>query len=179
VAFRATLDDFGAFYEATYPRAYRTALAIIGDTGAAADATQDAYLSAYRGRTGFRGDVPAEAWLLRIVVHSAISATRRQRVRWIEPLPEGLAGSVDESLRSVDRLSLLSALQGLPVKERAALVLRFYGDLDYASIATCLNTNVGTVGSWLSRGIERMRVDLAGPGPVATGTRPAEDGHGY
>ena len=151
----ATIADFGAFYELTYSTAYRTAFAIVGESALAADAVQDAYLSAFRQRDRFRGDSSAETWLIRIVVNAAISTARRQRVRWVEPIAHP-AHDGDEA-RTTERLSVVSALQGLPPKERAAVVLRFYLDYDYATIARCLYTSTGTVGSWLSRAIDRLR----------------------
>ena len=65
MAFRGEIEDFAALYERTYLAVYRATLGICGDAGLAADATQDTYLSAYRQRASFRGDVPAEAWLYR------------------------------------------------------------------------------------------------------------------
>ena len=155
---RAHLADFGAFYEQTYATAYRTAFAIVGESALAADAVQDAYASAFRQRDRFRGDSSAETWLIQIVVNSAISASRRQRVRWVEPVSQ-LTYESGEA-RTVERLSVVAALQGLPPNERAAIVLRFYLDYDYATIARCLNTSTGTVGSWLSRAIDRLRTVL-------------------
>lgn len=152
---RASLADFGAFYELTYSTAYRTAFAIIGESALAADAVQDAYLSAFRQRDRFRGDSSAETWLIRIVVNAAISASRRQRIRWVEPVAHP-AHDGDEA-RTAERLSVVAALQALPSKERAAVVLRFYLDYDYATIARCLDTSTGTVGSWLSRATARLR----------------------
>ena len=163
---RADLADFGAFYERTYATAYRTAYAIVGEPALAADAVQDAYLSAFRERARFRGDGSVEAWLIRIVVNAAITASRRRRVRWVEPLPLVLVAPGDEPLRSVERLTVVAALQALPPKERAAVVLRFYHDYDYATIARCLNTSTGTVGSWLSRAMARLRLGLTGPAEI-------------
>jgi RNA polymerase sigma factor (sigma-70 family) len=157
------LDDFGAFYTATYQRAYRIALAIVGEPGLAADVTQDAFVAAFRARRGFRGDAPADAWLARIVVNGAISAARKQRLRWAGPLPADLVAQGESAQGSVDRLSILAALQVLPVEQRAAVVLRYYLDDDYATIARTLGTNVGTVGSWLSRGVDRLRSELRMP----------------
>jgi len=172
---RATLADFGAFYEQTYATAYRTAFAIVGESALAADAVQDAYLSAFRERGRFRGESSAETWLIRIVVNTAVSTSRRQRVRWVDSLGPELANHRDEAHRSVERLSIVSALQGLPPKERAAVVLRFYLDYDYATIARCLNTSTGTVGSWLSRAIDRLRLalepDRPAPGSTQAGHR--------
>ena len=163
MAFKAEIADFGAFYEATYQRAYRTTLAILGEPALAADAVQDAYLDAYRSRSRFRGDAPAEAWLMRIVVNAAISTVRRRRVRWIEPLPAVAVGADDSVERTADRLSLLAAVGGLPAEQRAAIVLRYYLDYDYATIARVMDAPVGTVGSWLTRGLARLAVALALP----------------
>ena len=78
-------------------------------------------------------------------------------MRWVDPLPAVARVGVDEPARSVERISMVAALQALPAQERAAVVLRFYLDYDYATIARCLDTTTGTVGSWLSRAIDRLR----------------------
>jgi RNA polymerase sigma factor (sigma-70 family) len=173
---RVESADFGAFYEATYQRAYRTALAIVAEPALAADVTQDAYVAAFRGRARFGAERPPEAWLVRIVVNAAISATRKRRVHWTEPFSFDAPSATDHAQRSVNRLSVISALETLPPQQRAATVLRFYLDYDYAAIAACLGTNVGTVGSWLSRSLERLRSELdpRGTGAVRA-THPAED----
>jgi RNA polymerase sigma-70 factor (ECF subfamily) len=152
------LDDFGRFYAATYRHAFRTALAIVGEATLADDVTQDAYLAAFRGRGRFRGDGPAEAWLMRIVANTAITAVRRRRVRWTDPLP--LDAAAGEPGSASDRPSILAALQALSPEQRAAIVLRYDRDLDYETIARMLGTSTGTVGSWLSRGLRRMAREL-------------------
>jgi RNA polymerase sigma factor (sigma-70 family) len=168
------LDDFGAFYEATYERAYRAAVAIVGEPALAVDVVQDAYLSAFRGRSRFRQDGPAEAWLVRIVVNQAISAARRRRIRWVEP-PQTITARGDDPGQSVERLSMVEALQVLPPKERAAVVMRFYLDYDYATIARCLDTTSGTVGSWLSRAMGRLRTEFGRTGEASNSRRTSGD----
>jgi len=169
MAFRAQLADFAAFYEATYPRAFRTAFAIVRDAESAAELTQQAYVQAFRDRDRFRGDAPADAWLHRIVVHVALSAMRRGSgprvgaVRWIDPVSEPPGGPVSEA-PSGDRLDLLDALGTLDPRHRAAVVLRYYLDHDYATIARILDTSEGNVGSMLSRALARLRVSLDAPG---------------
>jgi RNA polymerase sigma-70 factor (ECF subfamily) len=163
VAFRAEIDDFAAFYATTYQRAYRTALGIVGDPASADDVTQDAFVAAYLARHRFRGDAPAEAWLVRIVVNRAISFTRRRRVVWMEPLDERTGSRDDGSERVVGRLSLVAALGRLPADQRAAIVLRYYLDYDYETIARVLDAKVGTVGSWLHRGLLALATALAEP----------------
>ena len=171
---RAALTDFGAFYERTYATAYRTAYAIIGEASLAGDAVQDAYLSAFRARARFRGEGSAETWLIRIVVNTAISATRRRRVGWVVPLALDLAAPGNEAQRSVERISMIAALQEVPPRERAAMVLRFYLDYDYVTIARCLGTSTGTVGSWLSRGIDRLRPVLERSADISSQPRRLE-----
>jgi RNA polymerase sigma-70 factor (ECF subfamily) len=169
VAFRLELSDFGGFYERTYHAAYRTALGIVRDPALAADVTQEAYVAAYRHRDRFRGEAPSTAWLHRIVVNQALAALRRRpassAVVDLSPLmaPDG-AG------HSVTRLTLLQALDRLPAQQRAAVVLRYYHDYDYATIAQILGTTSTNVGAMLSRALDRLKVAIDPEpevGPVA------------
>lgn len=160
MAFRAEIDDFGAFYEATYRAAFRTAFGILGDRGLADDVVQDAYVSAYRDRDRFRGDAPARAWLLRIVVNRAISSVRGPRPKVVTldvataPDP---ADPDDAPARITASLTLEEALRQLAPRDRAAVVLRYYHDLDYAAIGGILGTNANNVGVILHRSLERLR----------------------
>jgi RNA polymerase sigma-70 factor (ECF subfamily) len=170
MAFRAELADFESFYERTYPGAYRTALAIVRDPSLASDVTQDAYVKAYRERDRFRGDAPVAAWLHRIVVNEALSGVRKQgrRPREIDMTTvwDLSAGSGDVA-RVSDRLSILDALHVLTPRARAAVVLRYYHDHDYATIARILGTSTGNVGALLSRSLDRLRIELE-PTPRAS-----------
>ena len=161
MAFRAEIEDFGSFYERTYPAAFRVAWAITRDRGAAADVVQDAYVSAYRERDRFRGDAPAQAWLLRIVVNRAVSDGRRPRPRLVQlDLAGSAAAPGDDVGRATDHLSLDAAMRALEARARAAVVLRYYHDLDYATIATILGTNANNAGVILHRAVEKLRHEL-------------------
>jgi len=162
VAFRAELEDFGAFYARTYPGAYRTALAIVRDPGLAADVTQDAYVSAYRDRGRFRGDAPSAAWFHRILVNAALAGLRRRSSRPREIAVDDLPGRSPRDVASSasDRLSVLAALEQLDPRARAAVVLRYYHDHDYATIARILETSPGNVGVILTRALDRLRAEL-------------------
>lgn len=159
MAFRLEIADFGAFYERTYDLAYRTALGIVREPALAADVTQDSYVAAYRSRDRFRGDAPSGAWLHRIVVNKALSALRRHPVAkrdadltpFITP---------DDAVRTTTRLALLDALDGLPARHRAAVILRYYHDYDYATIARILDTSATNVGAMLSRARDQLKVAL-------------------
>ncbi|HXX61078.1 MAG TPA: sigma-70 family RNA polymerase sigma factor [Candidatus Sulfotelmatobacter sp.] len=163
MAFRSQVDDFASLYERTYPAVFRTALGICGDPGLAADVTQDAYESAYRERARFRGQVPAEAWLHRIAVNAALSGLRRRRVRWAQPLDPDRDDRPATPSDPTDRVALADALGHLEPRARAAIVLRYYHDFDYATIASILETSAGNVGVLLSRALDRLRIDLEAP----------------
>jgi len=162
VAFQRELADFGAFYERTYQVAFRTALAIVRDRDLAAEVTQEAYVEAYRRRASFRGDAPGFAWLHRIVVNEALQAVRRRRwgVREIDVAALSHDGDVKTT---VDRTAIFGALDRLPARQRAAVVLRYYHDYDYATIARILGTTSTNVGAMLTRARVRLRVDLQPP----------------
>ena len=157
MAFRLEVADFGAFYERTYDRAYRTALGIVRDPALAAEVTQEAYVAAYKVRHRFRGEAPSSAWLHRIVVNQALAALRRAR-----PHPTGGAALQprDDTSGTITRLTVYEALDQLPPRQRAAVVLRYYHDYEYARIAQILNTTSTNVGAMLSRALDRLRVAI-------------------
>ena len=173
MAFRHELDDFARFYERSYPAAFRTALGIVRDPGLAADVTQDAFVQAYRQRERFRGEAPVVTWLYRIVVNEALMGLRRRSrgPREIDvSATDREPGAPGEVARVPDRLAILGALDDLTPKARAAVVLRYYHDLDYETIARILETSATNVGAMLSRSLDRMRDSLEPrPDAVATG----------
>jgi RNA polymerase sigma factor (sigma-70 family) len=170
MAFRSDVEDFSVFYEATYQAAFRTALGIVRDPALAADVTQEAYIAAYEHRDRFRGDAPGQAWLHRIVVNQALSAVRRQRpvVREVSvPNP----GQPDDARAIADRLALFAALDELTPRQRAAVILRYYHDYDYATIGRILDTTSSNVGAMLSRALDRLKAELEPAQPAAAGLR--------
>ncbi len=156
MAFPSEVEDSAAFYERSYQAAFRTAYGIVGDAALAEDVTQDAFVAAYRARERFRGEAPARAWLIKIVINTALSAHRRAPIK---PL------SLDEEVATVaapqsDRLELERALDSLSPRQRAAVILRYYHGFDYAEIARLLGTTSGNVGSMLSRATASLRLEL-------------------
>ena len=168
--FQLELADFGGFYERTYPVAFRTALGIVRDASLAADVTQEAYAAAFRNRDRFRGQVPAHAWLHRIVVNASISALRHDRPI-VREISVGDAPGHDATWMTAERLELFDALDALTPRHRAAVILRYYLDYDYATIARILDTTSTNVGAMLSRSLDRLRIELESPTAVAAGER--------
>lgn len=154
--------DFDEFFRATWPRLYRTAYAVAGDAASAEDALQAAYAKAYASwrRVG-AADHP-EAYVRRIVVNEIIGTRRRgwwQRER-PQPVPEdhGPVGTADSLATDVvDRDAMWTAVEALPVRQRAVVVLRYYEDLSEEQIAQVLGCSRGTVKSQASAALTNLR----------------------
>jgi len=71
-------EDFDRLYRNSYPRVFRTLVAILADPAEAEDCAQDAFVQAFKAWSRWRPDAPAEAWIHRIAVNSAISYRRRR-----------------------------------------------------------------------------------------------------
>jgi RNA polymerase sigma-70 factor (ECF subfamily) len=140
-------------------RLWAVALRTLGDPEEAADALQDALLSAYRAAAGFRGDSAVTTWLHRIVVNACLDRVRRRQSRPTVPLSEvdpPPAPAPDRDTAMV----VHAALAQLPIEQRAALVLvdlQGYGVADAAGI---LGVAEGTVKSRCARGRARLAVLL-------------------
>lgn len=153
-----------AFLEELYRRHVDDALGLAylltGDRSLAEDLAQDAFVRVL-GRFHDLRNRDAFWWYLRrTLVNLANSHFRRRRVEraWIErqrPEPAAPAGPDIE-----ERDRLLVALMTLRPEQRAAVVLRYYGDLSEADVAEALGRPVGTVKSMVSRGMDRLREEL-------------------
>ena len=121
--------------------------------------TQDAYVAAYRHRERFRGEAPGVAWLHRIVVNAALSALRRHHAV-VREIDVGDRARVDVARATADRIAVADALAELTPRQRAAVILRYYHDYDYTTIARILDTTSTNVGAMLSRALDRLRIEL-------------------
>ncbi len=130
--------------EATYRDVYTLCLRILGDPQDAAEATQDAYLKAWRGLHGFRGEAMFQTWLYRVASNSALSKHRSRRRRQShesalqdEVLTELPApGSVEAAAGVRIEVQMLeAALERLPEQYRTAVVLRDVYGLSIDEIA--------------------------------------------
>jgi RNA polymerase sigma-70 factor (ECF subfamily) len=112
----------------------------------APDLVQEAFVRAVRRIDGFRGDGPLEGWLWRIVVNVATNSRR-------EPLTVALPDrerEADTSPGATAQAELSAAISALSDRQRHVLFLRYYADLDYATIAETLSISGGTVGATLT-----------------------------
>jgi RNA polymerase sigma-70 factor (ECF subfamily) len=179
-------DAFGVLVARHRDRLWAVALRTTGDPEEAADALQDALVSAYRNAGSFRGEAAVSTWLHRIVVNACLDRMRRRRARPTVALPEedgetghrGLADPRDDLDRLELRMEIDRALRALPDDQRSAIVLVDVEGLPVAEAAGILGIPEGTVKSRCSRGRARLAVALAGlrnpdaPGHVPPVARP-------
>ena len=140
-------------------RLWAVALRTVGDREEAADALQDALLSAYRAAERFRGDSAVTTWLHRIVVNACLDRIRRRQARPTVPLPETDVTPAPAPDRDT-ALVVREALATLPVEQRAALVLVDVQGYAVAEAAEILGVAEGTIKSRCARGRARLAVLL-------------------
>ena len=148
--------------------AYNVAYRVLGDGDAAADATQDAFISAYRAIARFRGG-SFKAWIMRIVTNACYDQLRAKQRRPTtsldaDPDIERHEWNVDPSERPeayVARQELGQIIQRglatLPVEQRTCVVLSDVQGMSYEEIAQTMNSSLGTVKSRLNRGRRKLR----------------------
>lgn len=176
-------DAFAELVARHRDRLWAVALRTLGDREDAADAVQDALLSAYRAADGFRGDAAVTTWLHRIVINACLDRIRRQQARPTVPLPGTArdrdgdrhgAGGAEPASPVVDHdtaLVVRDALARLPAEQRAALVLVDVQGYSVAEVAHILGVAEGTVKSRCARGRARLAVLLGHLRPPSTVTR--------
>jgi RNA polymerase sigma-70 factor (sigma-E family) len=153
------VTDFEAWAEARVARLLRFAYLVTGSQHAAEDAVQAALTRACEkwARVSRVGD--PDAYVRRMVVNEHVSAWRRTgrrevAVEVVRDTAVDETGAVDES-DAVWRLC-----SGLPRQQRAAVVLRYYEDLEYAEIAALLECSEATVRSHVHRALTALRAEL-------------------
>lgn len=146
-----SIDALADVYRAEYSQLLRVAEAITGDAELARDAVHDGFVNAIHRRATFRGSGPLEGWVWRCVVNAAKRSPRDRAATFAE-LPEQPSPA-----RADHDEAVAAAVSALPERQRLALFLRYYSDLDYESIAAALNISVGAVGASLNKAHRRLR----------------------
>jgi len=155
-------DAFGELFRRHRDRLWAVALRTVCDPEEAADALQDAMVSAFRRAADFRGDSAVTTWLHRIVVNASLDRLRRRAVRPAmsagdEQAFEALLVHDPDPARTADtRLDVDAALRILPPAQRAALVVVDMLGFSVADAAAILGTSPGTVKSRCARARARL-----------------------
>jgi RNA polymerase sigma-70 factor (ECF subfamily) len=169
-ALRGRLDAFNQLVLRHQDRLFSLVVRLVPDRDQAADAVQEAFFSAYRNLSSYRGGNVA-SWLSRIAVNAAMDMQRAKRRRPAQPYPE----LEDESWQppaepdqepevkaiEIERSrALAAALARLPFEQRNCIVLYDVNGYDYGEIARIMKVSVGTVKSRIHRGRVALRTAL-------------------
>ena len=156
-------EAFGELFSRHRDRLWAVALRTSGSPDDAADALQDAMISAFRRAGSFRGDAAVTTWLHRIVVNACLDQHRKRRARptttWIDTLHEREHDRDDVANREL-QIELERALAQLPADQRAAIVLVDVEGYSVEETAAILECAPGTVKSRCSRGRARLAARL-------------------
>ncbi|MFE7427787.1 RNA polymerase sigma factor SigM [Streptomyces sp. NPDC057545] len=163
-------DAFGELVRRHRDRLWAVALRTLGDREEAADAVQDALVSAFRAAHTFRGQSAVTTWLHRITVNACLDRVRKAASRKTSPVDdaerfEQLLEPHESAEAPAERQDLhrelLAALSTLPAEQRAALVLVDMQGYPVAEAARILDVPTGTVKSRCARGRARLAPLLA------------------
>jgi RNA polymerase sigma-70 factor, ECF subfamily len=154
------VDDFETFFDDEYGPVLRTVALAVGDRGRAEEVTQEAFARAFRKwRTVSQLARPA-AWVY-VVALNAERTRRRRDARVVAVEPQVTA---DPSAGVDAGVMVRQLLERLPPRQRAAVVLRYLGDLTVPEVARALGCAEGTVKSTLHDALRNLRVDAARDG---------------
>jgi RNA polymerase sigma-70 factor (ECF subfamily) len=166
---KGDLAAFNRLVMAYQGMAYNVAYRIVGDADAAADACQEAFLSAFRGIQGFRGG-SFKSWLLRIVTNACYDQLRYRGRRPADSLDEmeddsehsprlvnGHERPEEYTLRRELNDLIEEGIKTLPPDQRVVLVLSDVQGFAYQEIAEITDTSLGTIKSRLSRARAKLR----------------------
>ena len=162
---------FEVIYDRHAAAAFSLACRICGDSGAAEDVVQDAFLSAWRCRDRYdpaRGQV--RSWLLRIVHNSAIDRVRRSGVHerrrasaeGIEDRLEAPDRTDEEVAQRAEATEVRGALGTLPEEQRQVIELAYFDGLTHTQIAAKLGQPVGTIKGRMRLGLLKLHTQLSG-----------------
>lgn len=165
-------DDASRMIEEHTLEVYRCCLGMLRDCQLAEDASQETFLRALRRLSGFRQQSSERTWLLAIAINVCRDMLRKPYYRRVQPMAEVATAKPRELLAQVDeRDGLVMAIQSLPDKQRAAVLLHYYCDLTVLEIAHVLHISRGTVSTHLMRARRVLYERLAEEGGVHNETQ--------
>ncbi len=167
--------EFKQLYDQEYLSVYRSIRAVVMDSAAAEDLTQETFVRAYRARHRYTPTAPPGAWLRRIGINLAISYLRRQKLARFLPARLYMAPDRRDYDRAEARDVVGKAMAVLSPKLRAAVVLHYYEGLTRDEIAVVLGVPAGTVASRIAKAVAIMRKTMGSDQELGT-TRSSSEG---
>ena len=172
------VDRYAELVDRYQDQAIRVAFSLLGNYEDARDASQDAFIRAYRALGRFRGGAKFSTWLYRIIVNVCKDRYRQRareplaRARVGEPDPDAPSGSLfveidDPAAGPRDQLAnrelgrqLSAAIESLPMKQRSAFLLHHVHGLALREVAEVMHCRIGTVKSHVFRATEQLRIQM-------------------
>lgn len=153
--------EFESLYRELYPLVVKTVFLVLFDRDVAQEITHDAFLRLWQHRQGLGTNPNTRAWLMRVAINLAIDHKRALltslKYRLAPPPAEDPAA---KALLHMERDEMRRALQALPLRDRAVLVLRFESGLSFPEIGHILRKPEPTVKTWLHRALDRLQRQL-------------------
>ncbi len=155
-------QEFAEYFAARREAVRRMAYMMCGDWHRADDLAQTAFVALHRRWGKVRDKGALDAYLRRTLLRATIDESRKpwRRERTVEDLPDAPASTPNVENSVATRQTLLAALQHVPAKQRAVLVLRYLEGLDVSGVAEVMKCSEGTVKSQSARGLEALRAAL-------------------
>jgi RNA polymerase sigma-70 factor (ECF subfamily) len=167
------LGDQGAYrrlYDATSPKLFAIALRILREESRAEDVLQDSFVNVWNSAASYNASLSAPmTWMVTIVRNRALDYIRRNDPRTVE-LDDDLEATIesdaptpaDLAMRGQDAAALQHCLKRLDAGQRQAIAFAYFQGLTHSELAATLRIPIGTVKTWIRRGLEKMRRCLDG-----------------
>jgi RNA polymerase sigma-70 factor (sigma-E family) len=149
-------------YAMHYSALVRLAVMLVRDTPTAEEVVQDAFIAMHEAWERLRDTERALAYMRQAVVNRSRSVLRHRMVveKNQQKPPPDMPSAEHGALTLLERSAVITALRGLPARQREAIVLRYYADLSEAEIAAAMRISRGAVKSHTSRGMAALRAAL-------------------
>lgn len=139
-------------------------LRMTGNRDDAADLMQDIFVSVFRSLGNYRGEGSFRGWLFRVAHYRCIEFYRKRRPEQaLDDVPEPIcnsAGPESHMLSDISSKALLSAMQQLPLAQKAVVELKFFGQFTFDEIAEQTGTSANTIKSRLYAALARLKQEL-------------------
>ncbi len=148
-----------ALYSVHYQSLVRLAVLLVRDKATAEEIVQDSFVAMHANWRRLRDHGKASLYLRKCVVNRSRSVLRHRIVaerNMLQPPPQ-MPSAEQEAMTLLERSAVVAALHGLPARQREVLVLRYYGDLSVAEIASTMGISQGAVKSHVSRAMSALR----------------------
>ncbi|MGH3907007.1 MAG: SigE family RNA polymerase sigma factor [Pseudonocardiaceae bacterium] len=151
-----TLEDL---YRQHRMRMVRLAILLVDEPGTAEDVVQEAFTGLHRNWSGLRDEAAALGYLRTAVVNGSRSVLRRRKTArgYVPPHQVNARSAESLAMLTAEHQAVVAALSKLPARQREVLVLRYYGGMSEAEIASATGVSRGTVKSSASRALDALQ----------------------